>query len=405
MGTSSSTSLFDVSHPNNNHHHHSNNNHHNNNYSNNYDNKNINETWKQSHQGIDCEEKDGIHDSPSNTNSTSSSFSPTLKHPLYRMASTNLKRMRLPKKIILVRHGESLGNVEEAAYCRIPDWKIPLTEKGKLQARQVGVDIKDIINDEPVAVYCSPYLRTKQTLNEMMKALDDNPIVIAREEPRLTEQQFGNFQHAQNMNMYKNDRSRFGRFYYRFPQGEAGLDVFNRVTLFIGTLFREWERESSSQKLADTNIIIVTHGLTLRLFLMRWFHYSVTEFEKSDNPKNGAIVVLSRECTSSSYSSAIGSGIGIGTEETVQEFFTMDEESMKQMNFRRKVTTDKARDNLNILLEEAGYSEVKNQPNSESIPLSGSYNSTSNINDYIQLNNVQGIPSSMSSSSFGSIFS
>ena len=243
----------------------------------------------------------------------------------------------------------------------------------------------------------------------MMKALEDNPLVIAREEPRLTEQQFGNFQHAQNMNIYKSDRSRFGRFYYRFPQGEAGLDVFNRVTLFIGTLFREWERESSSQKLADTNIIIVTHGLTLRLFLMRWFHYSVTEFEKTDNPKNGAIVVLSRECTSSSYNSAIGSGIGIGTEETVQEFFTMDEESMKQMNFRRPARdTDKARDNLNILLEEARC-EIENKKNSfsEAISLSNSYNNLFiNNNDYIQLNHgVQGIPNSISSSSFGSIFS
>jgi len=400
MGTSSSlsSSLFDdISSPNNSNHN-----------KNKYHNKNIdndiNDTWKQSQS--DCDEKDGIHDSPSNTNSTVSS--PNLKHPLYRMTSST-KKMRLPKKIILVRHGESLGNVEEAAYCRIPDWKIPLTEKGKLQAIQVGLDIKKIINDEPVAVYCSPYLRTKQTLNEMMKGLEDNPLVIAREEPRLTEQQFGNFQHAQNMNIYKSDRSRFGRFYYRFPQGEAGLDVFNRVTLFIGTLFREWERESSSQKLADTNIIIVTHGLTLRLFLMRWFHYSVTEFEKTDNPKNGAIVVLSRECTSSSYNSAIGSGIGIGTEETVQEFFTMDEESMKQMNFRRPARdTDKARDNLNILLEEARC-EIENKKNSfsEAIPLSNSYNNLFiNNNDYIQLNHgVQGIPNSISSSSFGSIFS
>ena len=390
--SSSSTSLFGVISPN--YHHHSNN-YCSNTTNNNYDNK---DNISEQSQRNDSEEKDRVYD----TNATSS---PTLKHPLYRMPSPNPKRMRLPKKIILVRHGESLGNVEEAAYCRIPDWKIPLTEKGKLQARQVGIDIKKIVNDEPVAVYCSPYLRTKETLNEIMKALDDNPLVIAREEPRLTEQQFGNFQHAQNMNIYKSDRSRFGRFYYRFPQGEAGLDVFNRVTLFIGTLFREWERESSSQKLADTNIIIVTHGLTLRLFLMRWFHYSVIEFEKTDNPKNGAIIVLSRECTSGLYSSTIGSGIGIGTEEIVQEFFTMDEENMKQMNFRRKANTDKVRENLNVLLEDVRNNKVESQRNSfnEAIPFSNSSSgsfSNSNI-DYI----YQSIPNSVSSSSFGSIFS
>jgi len=367
------------------------------------DDNNGRDTWRHSDVVLkNIEEKD--HSSSCNS-SGQSTPSANAKHPLYLMrmnSSTSMKRMRLPKKIILVRHGESLGNVEESAYSRIPDWKIPLTEKGKMQARKVGIDIKKLINDEPIAVYCSPYLRTKQTLFEIMKGLKENPLIIAREEPRLTEQQFGNFQHTQNMNIYKGDRSRFGRFYYRFPQGEAGLDVFNRVTLFIGTLFREWERENSSQKLADTNIIIITHGLTLRLFLMRWFHYSVTEFEKTDNPKNGAVVVLSREC-SPTHNYSQGSGLSIGSEEMVQEYFTMDDESIKQMNFRhlKESDTDKARENLNILLEEARLSEAESENlrmSSEPIALSSSYEN--NMNPY---NGI--IRSSSSSSSFGSIFS
>jgi hypothetical protein len=35
----------------------------------------------------------------------------------------------LPKRIILLRHGESLGNVDDTAYSTIPDWKIPLTRR------------------------------------------------------------------------------------------------------------------------------------------------------------------------------------------------------------------------------------------------------------------------------------
>jgi hypothetical protein len=35
----------------------------------------------------------------------------------------------LPKRIILIRHGESLGNIDETAYASIPDWKIPLTRR------------------------------------------------------------------------------------------------------------------------------------------------------------------------------------------------------------------------------------------------------------------------------------
>ena len=33
-------------------------------------------------------------------------------------------------------------------------------------------------------------------------------------------------------------RQEFGRFYYRFPNGEAGTDVFDRMASFITYLFR-----------------------------------------------------------------------------------------------------------------------------------------------------------------------
>jgi len=57
----------------------------------------------------------------------------------------SIAKMKLPRRIILVRHGQSLGNVDELAYCTIPDWKIPLTETGKRQATEVGRRISRII--------------------------------------------------------------------------------------------------------------------------------------------------------------------------------------------------------------------------------------------------------------------
>jgi broad specificity phosphatase PhoE len=197
-----------------------------------------------------------------------------------------------PKRIILVRHGQSLGNVDEEVYCDLPDWRIPITTKGRSQAQEAARKIKELIGDEPVSFMCSPYLRTKQTLAAMMPEFSTNPVVGAREEPRLTEQQFGNYQDAESMKKCKKDRNSFGRFYYRFPNGESGLDVYNRVTLFIGTLYRDWERDPV--KIRDTNIVLVTHGLTLRLFLMRWFQFTVQEFEDTKNPDNGSVVIMTR---------------------------------------------------------------------------------------------------------------
>ena len=39
-----------------------------------------------------------------------------------------------PKRIVLLRHGQSLGNVDESAYVTTADWRIPLTDLGKDQA-------------------------------------------------------------------------------------------------------------------------------------------------------------------------------------------------------------------------------------------------------------------------------
>lgn len=33
-------------------------------------------------------------------------------------------------------------------------------------------------------------------------------------------------------------------------------------------------------------MLIVTHGLTMRLFCMRWLHWTVAEFESLSNPGN-----------------------------------------------------------------------------------------------------------------------
>lgn len=52
------------------------------------------------------------------------------------------------------------------------------------------------------------------------------------------------------------------------------------------------EPEANESKNENVTICIVTHGLTLRLFLMRWFQYTVHEFERSYNPGNGRVVVL-----------------------------------------------------------------------------------------------------------------
>eukprot|EP00574_Skeletonema_japonicum_P008676 CAMPEP_0201729500 /NCGR_PEP_ID=MMETSP0593-20130828/19274_1 /ASSEMBLY_ACC=CAM_ASM_000672 /TAXON_ID=267983 /ORGANISM="Skeletonema japonicum, Strain CCMP2506" /LENGTH=244 /DNA_ID=CAMNT_0048221857 /DNA_START=211 /DNA_END=944 /DNA_ORIENTATION=- len=190
-----------------------------------------------------------------------------------------------------------LGTQMKAAYVTTADWRIPLTNLGKEQAVDAGRILREKISEEDAKVvfYHSPYLRTRQTLDELLPYFSDSEILSCLEEPRICEQQIGNFQNVQQVLDAKKERSKFGRFFYRFPSGEAGLDVYNRVSSFIPTLVRDLDRyRRSGIDMDNVNVVIVTHGLALRLFLMRWFQWSVECFEESQNPGNCELVTMNK---------------------------------------------------------------------------------------------------------------
>lgn len=143
----------------------------------------------------------------------------------------------MPKRIILMRHGESQGNLDDAAYTTTPDYKISLTQQGLDQARLAGASLRQVVSDtgsDPhnwrVYFYVSPYERTRSTLREIGRSFSKNRIIGVREECRIREQDFGNFQVEERMKVIKQTRERFGRFFYRFPDGESAADVYDRVS-------------------------------------------------------------------------------------------------------------------------------------------------------------------------------
>lgn len=196
-------------------------------------------------------------------------------------------KRKLPKRIILVRHGESQGNLDMSAYATTPDYRIPLTPLGTEQARAAGERISKVISDGCVHFYVSPYQRTRATLREMGKAFRKKQIIGVREECRVREQDFGNFQVEERMRVIKETRARFGRFFFRFPEGESAADVFDRVASFMESLWRDIDMKRLDQdKRAETNLVIVSHGLTSRVFLMKWFKWTVDQFERLNNFEN-----------------------------------------------------------------------------------------------------------------------
>ena len=58
-----------------------------------------------------------------------------------------------------------------------------------------------------------------------------------------------------------------------------------------GTLHRDFSKENYSEE----NIIIVTHGITIRCLLMRWFKWDVKYFHTLWNFRNCEHVILEKQ--------------------------------------------------------------------------------------------------------------
>jgi broad specificity phosphatase PhoE len=188
-----------------------------------------------------------------------------------------------PKQIILVRHGESQGNVNKAIYETVPDYALQLTDKGRDQAYQVGLKLETeygLLN-QPVMFYVSPFWRARQTFEQIYERFLYEPY---REDARLREQDWGNLREIDVHQLIQGQRDGYGSFFYRFPNGESGADVEDRISSFLDTLHRDFEKPNF-----PGNVVIVTHGFTMRVFIKRFFHYTTEDFEILANPPNCGI--------------------------------------------------------------------------------------------------------------------
>ena len=193
-----------------------------------------------------------------------------------------------PKRIILLRHGESMANVDPTVYAQMPDWRIALTENGVRQARETGEKIAELLQGESFGVFCSPYLRTIQTKDAMLTGMERVP-AFDYQDPSLREQEYGNMPSAEDNAANRAFRDKFGYFFYRFPNGESCADVYDRMALFLDSLYRRFERESCPE-----NIVIVSHGTAIKCFLTRWYHWRVDRFEALRQLPNCHVSLMSR---------------------------------------------------------------------------------------------------------------
>lgn len=218
--------------------------------------------------------------------------------------------MGKPRLIILVRHAQSEGNQNREVHQVVPDHRVKLTPDGHLQAQDAGHRLRHLLRpDDTLQIFTSPYRRTRETTEGILKTLtaqdspNDAPSPFSRhkikvyEEPRLREQDFGNFQpcSAEMERMWR-ERADYGHFFYRIPNGESAADAYDRVSGFNESLWRQFGEDDFPSVL-----VLVTHGLMTRTFLMKWYHWSVEYFEDLRNIGHCEFVVMKKNKDSGKY--------------------------------------------------------------------------------------------------------
>jgi broad specificity phosphatase PhoE len=204
--------------------------------------------------------------------------------------------------LVLVRHGESMGNAAAAAAntagaevitVEHRDADVPLSPVGVEQAQALGAGFAELLGDgRPTLVWSSPYLRARQTAEIALQA-SGTPLPLIIDE-RIRDRELG----VLDLLTSKGVAARFpdeverrrwlGKFYHRPSGGESWADVILRVRSFLSELDRVEDGK---------RVLIVCHDLlvlTFRYICERLSEQQMLEIGATTPVKNVSVTRLVR---------------------------------------------------------------------------------------------------------------
>jgi len=162
--------------------------------------------------------------------------------------------------LALVRHGESQWNLEN----RFTGWvDVPLTEKGRAEARRAGELLRDIRFD---CAFTSVLQRAIETLDIMLEVIDQQGIPIERDQA-LNERHYGDLQglnKAETAKKFGEEQVHLWRRSYDIapPGGESLEDTAARtLPYFEGRIMAAVQQ--------GKNVLVSAHGNSLRSIVMK----------------------------------------------------------------------------------------------------------------------------------------
>jgi 2,3-bisphosphoglycerate-dependent phosphoglycerate mutase len=161
--------------------------------------------------------------------------------------------------LVLIRHGESQWNLEN----RFTGWvDVPLTEKGREEARRAGEKIRHLHFDK---AYTSVLQRAAKTLDIVLEIIGQQSLPIAYD-AALNERHYGDLQglnKAETAEKYGKEQVHLWRRSYDIkpPGGESLKDTAARTLPYFETHIVPDLR-------AGKNVLVSAHGNSLRSIVM-----------------------------------------------------------------------------------------------------------------------------------------
>ena len=183
------------------------------------------------------------------------------------------------KKIFIMRHAESLEDIDNTIYERIADKDISLSEYGRKQATIFGTQfVRNIGTIKHLRIILSPSKRVLETAEIIVSGLPSHIKWSLTTEHLIVKQNWGNVT-IHNRSEIEKKRYRIGVLRYQFPEGENGSEMLFRFDLFSKKLKKEIEIDSLKQI-----ILIITHGFEFRVLLKSLLGWTEEYFESLAHP-------------------------------------------------------------------------------------------------------------------------
>jgi probable phosphoglycerate mutase len=163
-------------------------------------------------------------------------------------------------KLILVRHGETEGNVAKLLDTRVPG--LPLTERGVAQAKSFAASL----TATPRRLFCSAALRARQTADHIEAVVGVGPVVL----DGVYEVQVGELEGANSETAHETFERIYrswhmGRLDERLPGGESGREVLARYLPVLEGLRAAYLTSEGHSGGPAGDVLVVSHGAAMRL--------------------------------------------------------------------------------------------------------------------------------------------